>query len=260
MLTYLGAILVASLLGSLHCAGMCGGLVAVAVTPVRPKTAASRLPLLDLTSLHAAYHLGRLASYAGLGGLAGALGDVLQRGGALAGYQHTAALVAGSLLILLAVISLLHTLGIRAWAPGHSTLLTALLARVHRTAASWPEAPRSTAIGALSALLPCGWLYMFVLAAAGTASVWAGALSMAAFWAGSVPVLVGVGIGAQTLRATLGRHVPVLMSVLLLVLGIWTVWGRATLPTFEPRGEPAPAALVSPDVNEVPPCCRDHER
>jgi uncharacterized protein len=262
MAAYLAAIFVASLLGSLHCAGMCGSLVAVAVTPVAAPPGAGSAPLVALARLHAAYHAGRLLAYAALGALAGALGQVVQRGGALAGYQHAAALVAGSLLIALALAGLLHAVGVRGLSWGLGPLLTRLLARAHRVAAAWPQALRSGAIGALSALLPCGWLYMFVLAAAGTGGALAGMLVMVAFWAGSAPVLVGVGVGAQTVRQALGRHVPVLMSLVLLALGVWTVWGRATLPTFEPPGRlpvaPAGAVVPADAAAELPPCCRDH--
>src|SRR5690606_10362020 len=53
----------------------------------------------------------------------------------------------------------------------------------------WPPAARATALGLLSALLPCGWLYAFVLGAAATGSALAGALVLLTFWSGTVPIL-----------------------------------------------------------------------
>lgn len=286
-LTLLGTVFVASLLGSLHCAGMCGGLVALAVTPnARPRGTLS-LPVARVPQLHVAYHAGRLAAYVALGVIAGALGAALQKGGLLVGFQHTAGLVAGTLMIVLAllgVIAALDVFGVAGLARVRSdsvgaaapateperqrraaTGVRAALARLHVAAAAWPALPRSAAIGGLSALLPCGWLYMFVLAAAGTGQMLLGGLVMAAFWAGSVPILVGVGASVQLLRQAVGRHVPLAMSLLLLVVGVWTVWGRVTLPPLialdrAAAAAPAPDALsqVHTATETAPPCCHSH--
>jgi sulfite exporter TauE/SafE len=261
MAAMMAAVFVASLLGSLHCAGMCGGLVAIAVSP----SAACGGALLAVRSrflLHVVYHAGRFGSYVALGATAGALGAAMQRGGALAGFQHSAGLVSGVLLIAFAMVGFLRAVGARF--PGFAvpSAATRLLARLHAVAGRWSELPRSAAIGALSAFLPCGWLYMFVLAAAGTGNAAWGALVMAAFWAGSVPVLVGVGVGAQTLQHVLGRHLPVVMSLVLLALGVWTAAGRVVLPTFAspvaaslPAVSADPAAAKSLTPSQAP-CCK----
>ena len=62
------SVLVSSLLGSLHCAGMCGPLVAVYAGD-DPSRGWRRL------LAHALYSSGRLAAYATVGALAGALGE-----------------------------------------------------------------------------------------------------------------------------------------------------------------------------------------
>ena len=64
--------------------------------------------------------------------------------------------------------------------------------------------PRALSTGLLTAFLPCGWLYLFALKAAETGSPLRGALFMIAFWLGSVPALVLVGAGVQTLARLLG--------------------------------------------------------
>ena len=56
MIALIGAVLVASLLGSLHCAGMCGAFVAFAVIG-SPGHQPSRV------ALNTAYNLGRLITY-----------------------------------------------------------------------------------------------------------------------------------------------------------------------------------------------------
>ena len=52
------AVVIASFVGSLHCVGMCGPLVAFAVSDPQGRKAASPV------RLHAAYHGGRLLTYA----------------------------------------------------------------------------------------------------------------------------------------------------------------------------------------------------
>jgi sulfite exporter TauE/SafE len=78
----------------------------------------------------------------------------------------------------------------------------------------------------LSGFLPCGWLWAFVVTAAGTGSAMKGAAVMTAFWAGTVPALLAVGLGAQLVSAPLRRHAPAVTAVLLVCLGLYAILGR----------------------------------
>jgi sulfite exporter TauE/SafE len=49
---------------------------------------------------------------------------------------------------------------------------------------------------------------------------------MTAFWAGTVPALLAVGLGAQLVSAPLRRHVPAVTAVLLVGLGLYAILGR----------------------------------
>ena len=75
----LGAVFVVSLLGSLHCVGMCGPLVAVAMGDSQVLSHATR------AMLHIGYHGGRLVMYSTIGMLCGLLGAGLDWGGSLVG-------------------------------------------------------------------------------------------------------------------------------------------------------------------------------
>ena len=77
MIALIGAIFLASVLGSFHCAGMCGAFLAVASGA--PGGRAKRQVLLQ-----GAYHAGRLVSYTALGAAAGAAGGLVDLGGTLA--------------------------------------------------------------------------------------------------------------------------------------------------------------------------------
>jgi sulfite exporter TauE/SafE len=81
-------------------------------------------------------------------------------------------------------------------------------------------------MGLLTAILPCGWLYAFVVTAAGTGGALAGAFVMTAFWLGTLPVMVGLGVGLQALAGPLRRHLPAVSAVAIVVVGLLSVTGR----------------------------------
>jgi sulfite exporter TauE/SafE len=49
---------------------------------------------------------------------------------------------------------------------------------------------------------------------------------LTAFWAGTVPALLAVGLGVQVAGAPLRRHVPAVTAVLLVGLGLYAILGR----------------------------------
>jgi hypothetical protein len=108
----------------------------------------------------------------------------------------------------------------------------------HRFAAGRPPVVRALATGLLTTLLPCGWLYAFVISAAGTGSPAFGALTMAVFWVGTVPILVTLGAGLRAITGALGRRLPTVTAAAVVVVGLATIVMRAT--------ELAPTSL-SPD-------------
>jgi uncharacterized protein len=68
VIALVAAIFLASLLGSLHCAGMCGAFVAIACG----RLGNDRSDWRDAVALQTAYHGGRLLTYVTLGMFAGA--------------------------------------------------------------------------------------------------------------------------------------------------------------------------------------------
>jgi len=88
---------------------------------------------------------------------------------------------------------------------------------------------RALIIGLCTTLLPCGWLYAFVITAAGTASPIFAAATMFAFWLGTLPMLVTMGAGVRSVLGPLQRRVPVATAIVLLAAGLYTIAGRARL-------------------------------
>jgi sulfite exporter TauE/SafE len=203
----LGAgILVASLVGSVHCVAMCGPLA----------TLHGGARTLRLALMHA---LGRLATYVALGALAGGVGSAIDLAGRVGHVQRIATLLAGSLIVLLGVRS-----AVGRQPPGRSPRSTAgafgsalVRIRAHR------PARRAWLTGALTGLLPCGWLWAYVVTAAGTGAVLGGAAVMVAFWLGTVPAMVGLLAVAGPMVARLRARVPVATAVALIALGLGTL-------------------------------------
>jgi hypothetical protein len=133
-----------------------------------------------------------------------------------------------------------------------------------RAAVGLRPLPRALTIGLLTALLPCGWLYAFAIIAAGAGTALGGAAVMAAFWLGTVPILVSLGVGVQALTGTLGRRIPLVTAILIVLLGLYTVGGRMTMPAqaFQPLVESMEGVDTMQQVEAVqqtkPPCCQHH--
>jgi sulfite exporter TauE/SafE len=243
-LALIAAVFAASLLGSFHCAGMCGAFVAIACGSPDGAARGWRRAL----NTQAAYHGGRLLSYTLLGVAAGATGSMLNLAGALAGVRPIATALAGATIATFGVISLLRLRGANI---GKLNVLpaswTRLVARASGVAMNRPPAVRALMIGLLTTLLPCGWLYAFTITAAGTASPLLGGVAMIAFWAGTLPALAAVGVGAKALLGPVGRKMPVVTAVALVVIGLFTLTGRASLD---------PASLAHRAVDhETHSCC-----
>lgn len=223
------AILLASFLGSVHCAGMCGAFVCF-YTGTAHGTAASAL------RAHALYNVGRLTSYCTLGALAGGVGAGVAALGVRSGMQHAAAAVAGLLMVAWATNTIMAQRGVR-WRrstshTGHRSTArapewwTRAMGHLLHAVREQPMAIRAWLTGLVTTLLPCGWLYAFVATAGGAGSVRGGMLVMAAFWLGTVPALVTVGLGAQRLFAPLRVRLPMLSPAIVLVMGLLTISGR----------------------------------
>lgn len=233
MIALLGPVLLASLIGSPHCAGMCGGFVCFyAGADGRGRAWA-----------HAAYNGGRLLSYLALGVLAGLAGRGLDAAGAHAGLQRAAAVAAGAVMVVWGAAALVTALGARlphAPAPG---FLRVRFAAAMRAVHAQPPVVRAATLGLVTALLPCGWLWVYVATAAGTAHVGSAALVMAAFWLGTLPVMAGVGLLAQKALGPLRRRLPVFTALILVVFGVVTIAGHFQ-PATAKGGHCAPAAQL----------------
>jgi sulfite exporter TauE/SafE len=251
------SVLAASLLGSVHCAAMCGGFVA-AYAGAEARGAGGR------AAAHAAYNGGRLLTYLGLGAVAGALGHALDLAGRAAGVAHVAGIVTGVLLLVSGALGLSARSELVRLKRGPGGSLTRGLGKgLGALLASFREKPapvRAAVLGLSSTLLPCGWLYAFAAFAAGSGSASAGAFLMSAFWLGSLPVMLGVGLSLQGLSSRFKRELPRLRSLLVLGVGAFTLLTRLQMPAFAAGAAHGHAAGLSPEGPPMSADCPLHRK
>lgn len=167
------AALVAGLITSLHCVGMCGPLACAACSRSGgPGSMAATF----------VYHGSRIASYALVGLAAGLIGRRLSdalTGGATSWMTW---------LFVLFFLAVVVGFDKRVRVP----LPKATMAWLGATSARCGAKGRAGVLGFFTPLLPCAPLYLVVAAAALSGTSWAGGSIMAAFALGTVPLLLMV--------------------------------------------------------------------
>ena len=245
MLALAGTVFIASLLGSAHCAGMCGAFVCFYAGADARSSAWG----------HVAYNGGRLVSYLLLGAIAGALGAGVEQVGAGVGVSRAAAVVAGVLMIAWGVITLLVHRGVRIPLPAPMAGAQQWMAGRLRAVRDFSPMARALTVGLLTTLLPCGWLYAFVVTAAGMGSVQGAMLLMTVFWAGTLPIMLAFGVGVRRIAGPLRDRLPVISAVAIVLVGIVSLTGRArmdpSMVAMHAR-RMVPASLASPRDTAAP--------
>ncbi len=203
----------AGLAGSGHCLGMCGG-ITTALGALAPAT----LPRAWWSVL---YHVGRIASYALFGTLAGTLGSA---GGSLFGVSPYLRIATAVVIVLMGLnLTLGHSFSAR-WLRAPERLGARAFRHVQpMLAARLPRqlVPRALLTGALWGWLPCGLVYSALLAAAAAGSAGGGAGTMAAFGLGTIPALAGLSTLASRLPHW-GAARARLLGLIVIACGLWT--------------------------------------
>jgi sulfite exporter TauE/SafE len=230
---------VIGLITSFHCIAMCGGInlsqtikrnkrepqLAHNASPVKgsrlpagaegagaESAAANGSKFSPRTFLNAAlYNLGRVASYAIVGGLVGAIGSVFDFSNS---GEAIIKLIAGLFMVIMA----LNMLGI-------FPVLRYLQPRLPRGLAAKLDGKLGSAgspliVGLLNGLMPCGPLQAMQIYALGTGSALLGALSMLVFALGTVPLVFAFGAAGSMLGSKFGKKVIKVGAAFVLILGV----------------------------------------
>ncbi len=181
-----GAALLVGLLGSSHCIGMCGGIVAALNMGIDPGPTAARKPVILYQLV---YNFGRIISYVLVGLAAGALGSSLAELGVKPIFGK---LLAAGFLIALGLylanwwrgLVVLERLGSKLWR--HIQPLGKRLLPIQNPLHAF-------LLGMLWGWLPCGLVYAAVAWSLTTADPYQGALLMLGFGLGTMPALLIAG-------------------------------------------------------------------
>lgn len=175
-----------------HCAAMCGPLVLAQVGSLpAPSCARARI----FAGARISYHLGRAATYAMLGAIAGGVGRWAVRSAAAA-----APVTAIMLTVAALVTALLLVLPGARRGNFMPPWIAAAATPLFRS--GWRN---GVMLGMLLGLLPCGLVYGALAVAAATGSAITGALAMLAFAAGTAPALVSIGVIGRAFGVRLPR-------------------------------------------------------
>jgi len=216
------------LLGSLHCAAMCGPLMlALPVPPGGPAR---------FVSGRIIYQLGRVTTYCLLGIVAGLVGQSIF----LAGLQRWLSIALGVAILTGFLIS--KKIALSAPVVRLVTRLKAAMSTQLRE-----RSLRSLALlGLLNGLLPCGLVYVAMAGAVSLGTLREGMLYMAVFGLGTLPTMLGISLSGKLfplpLRLKLRRAIP---------FGVCLLAGLLIL-----RGMALGIPYVSPDLSSgTPSCC-----
>ena len=227
--------LLLGLVGSLHCAGMCGPL-ALAVSASCNSGRGRPVPgAIGFAAGRAAYNLGRIITYCVLGLVFGMLGRSL----VLAGIQRWACLGLGL------------TLLVGLFSSGSSRLRGPILSMVEALKSIMSRQLRLRSfrslfvLGLLNGFLPCGLVYVACAGATASGGLLSGAAYMATFGLGTVPMMLGISLSGRlmptSIRLQLRKAIPVSVVLLAMLLIL--------------RGLSLGIPYLSPDLTAANPSC-----
>ena len=203
------------LVSSLHCVTMCGPLIAVASAPLQAGSPDRQGGLRPLMSWQISYQLGRGVTYITIGVVLGFAGSMLSALFPARLFGGIIQIAVAALFIGLAVFAVLRGKTVTAPSGGSG------FGRLIRKFVTSGRASGMFMLGLLTGFLPCGVLYAAFARSLAADSPIQGGLLMFAFWFGSMPLLVVVGLASGSLLRTFGKHANVLVAVAMLLTGLW---------------------------------------
>jgi sulfite exporter TauE/SafE len=196
------------LLGSFHCVGMCG--------PIALALPLDRSSYLKKSAGILLYNFGRALTYAGFGVLFGLVG----KGFAIFGLQQILSIVLGSLILFSVIIPSKYKPEFKFLQPFY-TFINSLKYRMSDLF-SRRSLPSLFSIGILNGLLPCGFVYLAVAGAVASGSASNGALFMAGFGLGTIPVMMMTSwfahLVSMKFRERLSKVFPFVISAMAILM------------------------------------------
>ena len=184
---------VAGFIGSWHCGVMCGPMSCFL---------ASKKQLLP-------YQIGRMISYVAAGAFAGALSQFLVQS---YDWLKYASITLISILLIANYLS-----------QNHNIKVPRFLTKIY-----FKNKENGLVLGLLSVILPCGWLYSFIVSALAARSTTTGALVMFVFWLSTLPALSAAQLLMKKLIDQNDLKRQKIASTVLLLASLYSLFGFLT--------------------------------
>jgi len=208
------------LLGSVHCLGMCGGVVGL-LTSALPENLRSNSKQASLYHLN--YNTGRILSYILMGALFGLAGELLSSMLKMSILDHVLRVFSGVLMVLVGLyianwyagIQVLEKIGVKLWTR---------LQPISRKFLPVTSLKNAFLVGLFWGGIPCGLVYSALSFAALSGSAIHGGLIMLAFGLGTLPsLLLMAGFSSTLSQAIKKPMVRRFSGALIIILGVWAL-------------------------------------
>ncbi len=194
------------LLGSFHCVGMCG--------PIAFMLPVDRSNSVKKISQITTYHIGRLLAYSTIGLIFGLIGKNLY----IFGLQQQLSICIGVLMIVVVLLPYKTFSKYNLSKPLHK-----IISKVKNelgNALKKKTADTFLTIGFLNGFLPCGLVYMAVFGSLVSSTITQGAMYMALFGLGTVPLMTSAIYLGKFLNTTIKQRIQKAIPVFVVIIGV----------------------------------------
>jgi uncharacterized protein len=198
--------LMLGLVGSLHCAGMCGP-IAIAL-PLSNQSWFARI------SGGLLYNFGRTITY----GIMGAVFGLAGLGLAMGGLQQWVSIIIGIIMILAVLVPRLGAAGKKL--AGFTDSFTGGIKKPFIRLFRQRTYGSLFIIGILNGFLPCGLVYIALAGAIVTSHAYEGALYMVLFGIGTIPMLLAISLAGNILSRNIRQKLTRVIPIFIVLLGI----------------------------------------
>ena len=202
------SVLIASVIGSSHCVTMCG--------PI------SILLKKSNGNIHF-YNLGRLITYLFLGFVAGLFGEKF-----INNHYGTVSLVSTALITLVLIYIGVNLLRNKRNGIHIPNIYSIILSKPLKWIFLLNRYLRSLILGIINGFIPCGWLYVFVIASITLKNSFEGSLVMFFFWLGTVPSLTFLSLISNRTLNYLPQNLGKLAGIILILAGLFNIFVNFT--------------------------------
>lgn len=216
------------LLGSFHCAVMCG--------PIALSLPSSNKTKLNFLIERSFYNFGRVAAYTFFGMIFGFFGERIF----MAGFQQIISIVIGiAILFYLFKPLLKKNTNLFQIESGKSNL--SFFKNIFAKFYSKNSKTSLFGIGVLNGFLPCGFVYIALTGAVALRTPLSGALFMAFFGIGTLPMMLGISMSKNFVSINIRRKINMLSPAIALLFALIFILRGMNLgiPYISPKLEPS---------------------